>query len=163
TMLDLRTEGQIQRIGLSNVTLWQIEQALAVTDVASVSNLYGPTQTDEDPVVDRRTGAGIAFLPFLPLVVRRGGDHDGQAAVARRESLTGYRSWLPVSSASIRPLNAPTSRCTQRCPCRSATPITVATIVPAAATSARPGSATRSTGYGRYRSAAVRMCLAKSA
>jgi pyridoxine 4-dehydrogenase len=69
TMLELRKEGKIQHIGLSNVSLDQLDAALAETDVSTVSNAYGPTQRDDQPVLDRCTAAGIAYLPFFPLAM----------------------------------------------------------------------------------------------
>ena len=60
--------------------------------------------------------------------------------------VTGKRSSRPDSSASIRPWNAPASRLTRTVPCRHAAPITEATMVPAGAAMARPGSQASWTG-----------------
>jgi aryl-alcohol dehydrogenase-like predicted oxidoreductase len=85
TMLDLRAAGKIQRIGLSNVTLAQFEEALAMTPVATVSNQFGPTHRDDQPVLDRCAAEGIPYLPFFPLAAGRlSGDDRIETVAARR-------------------------------------------------------------------------------
>ncbi|PVZ07755.1 aldo/keto reductase [Actinomycetospora cinnamomea] len=69
TMIELRDEGKIGAIGLSNVDLDQVRTAQQHVEVATVSNLYSPLQRDDDPVVDHCDAAGIPYLPFFPLAV----------------------------------------------------------------------------------------------
>jgi aryl-alcohol dehydrogenase-like predicted oxidoreductase len=117
TMLDLRAEGKVQRIGLSNVTLDQLEDALAVTDVASVSNQYGVGLRDDQPVLDRCTAAGIPYLPFFPLVAGGAGGvaggaggvagDDPLATVAARHGLSRAQTalaWLLARSPVMLPI-----------------------------------------------------------
>jgi aryl-alcohol dehydrogenase-like predicted oxidoreductase len=107
TMLDLRAEGKIQRIGLSNVTLGQLEQALTMTEVATVSNQYGPTQRDDQPVLDRCTAAGIPYLPFFPLAVGGVADDQRLATVAARHDATPAQvalAWLLSRSPVMVPI-----------------------------------------------------------
>jgi aryl-alcohol dehydrogenase-like predicted oxidoreductase len=110
TMLDLRAEGKIQRIGLSNVTLDQLEQALAVTDVATVSNQYGLAHRDDQPVLDRCAAAGIPYLPFFPLVAGGSGGIAGDdrlATVAARHGVSPAQAalaWLLARSPVILPI-----------------------------------------------------------
>ncbi|HEV7963286.1 MAG TPA: aldo/keto reductase [Actinoplanes sp.] len=108
TMLDLRAEGKIRGIGLSNVTLDQLEQALAATEVASVSNQYGPAQRDDQPVLDRCTAAGIPYLPFFPLVAGGGIAGDGRlATVASRHGVSPAQAalaWLLARSPVMLPI-----------------------------------------------------------
>jgi aryl-alcohol dehydrogenase-like predicted oxidoreductase len=109
TMLDLRAEGKIQRIGLSNVTLDQLEQALAVTDIASVSNEYGFARRDDQPVLDRCTAAGIPYLPFFPLVAggTDGAGDDRLATVAARHGASPAQTalaWLLARSPVMLPI-----------------------------------------------------------
>jgi aryl-alcohol dehydrogenase-like predicted oxidoreductase len=107
TLLDLRAEGKIERIGLSNVTLDQIEQALTLTELASVSNLYGPTQRDDEPVLDRCTALGIPYLPFFPLAMGRVGDDDRLATIASRHGVTPAQAalaWLLNRSPVVLPI-----------------------------------------------------------
>ncbi|GII21591.1 aldo/keto reductase [Planosporangium mesophilum] len=108
TMLDLRAAGKIQRIGLSNVTLEQLEQALAVTEVASVSNQYGPTMRDDQPVLDRCAAEGIPYLPFFPLVSGPGVSGDDRLAeVAGRYGVSPAQAaiaWLLQRSPVMLPI-----------------------------------------------------------
>jgi pyridoxine 4-dehydrogenase len=102
TMLDLRAEGKIQRIGLSNVTLDQLEQALAVTEVATVSNQYGLGRRDDQPVLDRCTAAGIPYLPFFPLVTAGAAGAGAAGEVAgdgRLAAVAGRHGASPAQAA----------------------------------------------------------------
>jgi len=60
-LADLRREGLIRHIGLSNVTAAQVAEAQAITDVVCVQNNYNVVQRDD---VARQ---GIAYVPFFPL------------------------------------------------------------------------------------------------
>jgi aryl-alcohol dehydrogenase-like predicted oxidoreductase len=107
TMLDLQKEGKIGRIGLSNVTLDQLDQALTMTEVATVSNLYGPTQRGDQPVLDRCTELGIPYLPFFPLAVGRVGDDAGLASVAEARGVSPVQvaiAWLLQRSPVVVPI-----------------------------------------------------------
>jgi aryl-alcohol dehydrogenase-like predicted oxidoreductase len=67
TMIALREEGKIQRIGLSTITLEQLDTALAITPIASVSNRYSTFERSDEPVLVRCEQEGIAYLPYFPL------------------------------------------------------------------------------------------------
>lgn len=82
TLIELRDEGKIRRIGLSSVTLEQLDLARRSTEVVTVSNSYSVGERGDDPVVDRCAGLGIAYLPFFPLAMGRVGRVDAVAAVA---------------------------------------------------------------------------------
>ena len=107
TMLELRDEGKIEHIGLSNVELTQIRSAQSVTEVATVSNLYSPLRRDDDPVVDHCTAATIAYLPFFPLAVGAVADPGAVTEVAGELDVTPAQvalSWLLMRSPSILPI-----------------------------------------------------------
>ena len=67
TLAALRSEGKIRHVGLSNVTLAQIEQARRIVPVISVQNRYNFRERGGDGVLDYCTTHGIAFLPYGPL------------------------------------------------------------------------------------------------
>ncbi len=71
TLIDLKNEGKIKNIGLSNVTLEQLKQAQTMTDIASVQNRYnaGASETSE-AILHYCTEQDIAFIPYFPI----GGD-----------------------------------------------------------------------------------------
>jgi aryl-alcohol dehydrogenase-like predicted oxidoreductase len=63
TMLELKAEGKIAEIGLSNVSVEQLDYALGRTTIATVSNLYSLNDRSGQVVLDRCTAEGIAVLP----------------------------------------------------------------------------------------------------
>ena len=70
TLAELRREGKIRHVGLSNVTLVQIEEALAIVPIASVQNRYNLAERGDDPIVDFCAQRGIAYLPWGPLAAK---------------------------------------------------------------------------------------------
>lgn len=69
-LADLRREGKIRHIGLSNVTLAQVEEARRITPIASVQNRYNHDERGDDAVLDYCTQNGIAYLPWGPLAAK---------------------------------------------------------------------------------------------
>jgi pyridoxine 4-dehydrogenase len=63
----LQDEGKVRHIGLSEVSVEQIEQARAVADIVSVQNLYNLTNRQSEDVLDYAGKNGIAFIPWFPL------------------------------------------------------------------------------------------------
>lgn len=68
TFAELRAEGKIRHIGLSNATEADLERALAVTPIASVQNPYSLADRSSDGVLRRTAAEGIAFMPYTPLL-----------------------------------------------------------------------------------------------
>jgi aryl-alcohol dehydrogenase-like predicted oxidoreductase len=75
-MIEMRTEGLIGGIGLSNVSADQLAVARAVTDIACVQNAFNVFDRSSEPVLDTCRAEGIAFVPFFPLGSAFGGDHN---------------------------------------------------------------------------------------
>ena len=67
TLAQLREEGKIQHIGLSNVTREHIERARKIVPIVSVQNRYGFADREWDYVVNYCAENGIAFIPWAPL------------------------------------------------------------------------------------------------
>jgi aryl-alcohol dehydrogenase-like predicted oxidoreductase len=63
----LQKQGKIRRIGLCNVTLAQVEEALSITPIASVQNRYSVADRQSDAIVEFSAGQGILFIPYGPL------------------------------------------------------------------------------------------------
>ncbi len=63
----LRTEGKLDLIGISNVTLATAEQAIDLADVAGVQNAYSLLDRSARPILDLCRRHGLAFTPFFPL------------------------------------------------------------------------------------------------
>jgi aryl-alcohol dehydrogenase-like predicted oxidoreductase len=74
-MVVARDEGLIAGVGLSNVTLAQLQHAAADTDIVCVQNLFHVADRSGTPVLDECGRRGIAFVPFCPLGLPRGQDN----------------------------------------------------------------------------------------
>ncbi|WP_433652976.1 oxidoreductase [Micromonospora zamorensis] len=66
-LAELRQEGLIRHLGLSNVTLDQLTEAQAIAPVVTVQNLYNLANRQDDALVDRCAAENIAFAAFFPL------------------------------------------------------------------------------------------------
>jgi pyridoxine 4-dehydrogenase len=66
-LADLRREGLIRHIGLSNVTASQVAEAQSITEVVCVQNLYNLAYRHDDALIDDLERQGIAYVPFFPL------------------------------------------------------------------------------------------------
>jgi pyridoxine 4-dehydrogenase len=67
TLAQLRNEGKIRLVGLSNVTQEHIERARKIVPIVSVQNRYSFADREWDYVVDYCERNGIAFIPWYPL------------------------------------------------------------------------------------------------
>ncbi|GAA2735480.1 aldo/keto reductase [Actinocorallia aurantiaca] len=67
TLAELRAEGKIVHIGLSEVTVAQLEEARGIVEVASVQNRYNVLDREYEDVLEACEAAGIAFLPWRPV------------------------------------------------------------------------------------------------
>ena len=67
TLADLRNEGKINMVGLSNVTREHVERARKIVPIASVQNRYSFADREWDSVIDYCEKHGIAFIPWFPL------------------------------------------------------------------------------------------------
>src|SRR4029077_8391268 len=62
-----REQGKVRHIVLSEVSVEQLEQARAVTEIAGVQNLYNLTNRQSQDVLDYATRENIAFIPWFPI------------------------------------------------------------------------------------------------
>jgi aryl-alcohol dehydrogenase-like predicted oxidoreductase len=66
-LADLRGQGLIRHIGLSNVTPTQVAEAQSITDIVCVQNNYNLVNRQDDALIDDLNRKGIAYVPFFPL------------------------------------------------------------------------------------------------
>jgi pyridoxine 4-dehydrogenase len=66
-LVDLQREGKIRHIGLSEVTVAQLEEARRTAEIVSVQNLYNLADRSAEPLLERAQAEGIAFIPWFPL------------------------------------------------------------------------------------------------
>ncbi|HYR14361.1 MAG TPA: aldo/keto reductase [Mycobacterium sp.] len=66
-LVALQQEGKIRHIGLSEVSVEQLEAAQKITPIVSVQNMYNLTMRAAEPLLDKVTDEGIGFIPWFPL------------------------------------------------------------------------------------------------
>src|SRR6202044_894243 len=66
-LADLKRQGLIRHLGLSNVTPGQLAEAQKISDIVCVQNLYNVAQRNDDGFFDDLAKQGIAYVPFFPL------------------------------------------------------------------------------------------------
>lgn len=107
---DLRNEGKIRHVGLSNVSLDELREAESIVPVASVQNRYNLAHRDEsDAIVDYCERNSIVFLPWFPLGnnSREINEHPEVQIVAKAHNATVRQiaiAWLLYRSPSIVPI-----------------------------------------------------------
>ncbi len=106
TLAQLRNQGLIRLIGLSNVTQEHIERARRITPIASVQNRYSFADREWDYVVDYCEQNGIAFIPWAPLrTTTDAGDAPARIAKAHNATLRQIAiAWLLQRSPIMLPI-----------------------------------------------------------
>lgn len=112
-LAQLRDEGKIRHIGLSEVTVEELEEARATAPIAAVQNLYNLAARGHDPVVDHTAAEGIAFLPFFPLAIgdlaRQGSAVESIATELDATPSQVALAWLLRRSPNVLPIPGTTS------------------------------------------------------
>lgn len=104
---DLRDEGKIGRIGLSEITVDDLARAREIVDIASVQNRYSLLDREYEAVLNACEAAGIAFLPWRPVLGAASNATAGIAAVAEELGVTTAQvglAWLLARSPVILPI-----------------------------------------------------------
>src|SRR3989440_2888955 len=106
TLAQLRNEGKIRLVALSNVTQEHIERARRIVPIVSVQNRYSFADREWDYVVDYCERNGIAFIPWFPLGAGRvAGQILDQIARARQATQHQVAiAWLLKRSPIILPI-----------------------------------------------------------
>ena len=66
-LAELKREGLIRHLGLSNVSPEQLAEAQTISEVVCVQNLYNVAHRNDDGFIDDLAKQGIAYVPFFPL------------------------------------------------------------------------------------------------
>jgi aryl-alcohol dehydrogenase-like predicted oxidoreductase len=107
TLRELQSEGLVGRIGLSEVTVDELERARELVDVVSVQNRYNLLDREHEPVLDACTAAGIAFLPWRPVAWGKTEAEGEIAAVAAELGATPTQvalAWLLDRAPVVLPI-----------------------------------------------------------
>ncbi|SDF86886.1 Predicted oxidoreductase [Massilia sp. PDC64] len=103
-LAELREEGLIKHIGLSNVTLKQVEDARRIVPIACVQNMYNLVHRNDDAMIDALARDGIPYVPFFPLGGFSPLQSDALSAVAVELGATPMQvaiAWLLQRSPNI--------------------------------------------------------------
>ncbi len=105
---ELQDEGKIRHIGVSNVSLEQLETAREIVEVVSVQNRFNLTDRHSQDVLERCEELGIAFFPWAPIAAgelsERGGPVDRIASAHDASPGQVALAWLLARSAAIVPI-----------------------------------------------------------
>ncbi|MEF8790194.1 MAG: aldo/keto reductase [Haloarculaceae archaeon] len=108
TFAELKDDGFVRHVGLSNVSVDQLETAREIVEVATVQNRYNVADRDAEPVLEACEEYDVGFLPWYPLAA---GDLDevGEAldAVAAAHDATRRQvalAWLLERSEVTLPI-----------------------------------------------------------
>ncbi len=105
---ELQDEGLIRHIGLSEVTVEELEQARQVVPIVSVQNLYNLANRQSEAVLDHCEANGIAFIPWFPVasgdLARPGGVLDGIAKETGATPAQLALAWLLKRSPVMLPI-----------------------------------------------------------
>jgi pyridoxine 4-dehydrogenase len=66
-LAELKRQGLIRHIGLSNITPRQLEEAQRITEIVCIPNFYNVANRGDDAFIDALAQQGIAYVPFFPL------------------------------------------------------------------------------------------------
>jgi hypothetical protein len=66
-LAELKDDGVIRHVGLSNVSVDQLEAAREMVEIATVQNRYSVVDRDAEPVLDACESYGIGFVPWFPI------------------------------------------------------------------------------------------------
>jgi aryl-alcohol dehydrogenase-like predicted oxidoreductase len=109
----LRAEGKIAHVGLSNVSVREIDQARAIVPIVSVQNRWNPQYRapETEGVLDHCTKLGIALLPYSPFGGASGAQSLAKvgslAAEAKKRGISPHRlviAWLLAKSPVVIPI-----------------------------------------------------------
>ncbi|MFI6341318.1 aldo/keto reductase [Streptomyces sp. NPDC050535] len=104
----LQQEGKIRHIGLSEVSVEEVERARLVVDIVSVQNMYNLVERSAQDVLDHTTRENIAFIPWFPVATGRlaapGGPLDALAKEYDASPAQLALAWLLHRAPNVLPI-----------------------------------------------------------
>jgi aryl-alcohol dehydrogenase-like predicted oxidoreductase len=107
TLAEAQRAGKIRHLGVSNVTVKQLEEARRIATIVSVQNEYNIENRSDDPVLAACEKSGIAFIPWFPLGAGRALRSAKVKRVAARAGATPAQvalAWLLARSPVMLPI-----------------------------------------------------------
>ena len=117
TFAELRDEGLIRQVGVSNFSLEQLEEAMGVVPIASVQNRFSPFYQDDRAILDYCAAHSVAYLAYSPLsggvgaiggAARLAEAFPKAAAAAQRRNVSIQQlalAWLLTLSPTVIPIS----------------------------------------------------------
>jgi pyridoxine 4-dehydrogenase len=102
---ELKNEGKIRHVGISNVTEEQLREAEQIVPVVSIQNRYNVSDRQSASLVDLAEQDDLVFLPWAP--IQEADKNVGVAVAAERLGVTQYQvvlAWLLASSPQLLPI-----------------------------------------------------------
>ena len=103
-LAELKRQGLIRHLGLSNVSPAQLAEAQAITEIVCVQNLYNVAHRNDDGFIEDLAGQGIAYVPFFPLggfTPLQSSALDAAAATLQATPMQVALAWLLQRSPNI--------------------------------------------------------------
>lgn len=104
TLTELKRQGLIRHIGLSNISPKQLVEAQTITEIVCVQNFYNVAQRKDDALIAALAAEGIAYVPFFPLggfTPLQSSELDTAAASLGVTSMKLALAWLLQRSPNI--------------------------------------------------------------
>jgi pyridoxine 4-dehydrogenase len=104
-LAELKNEGKIRHIGLSNVSEGQLHEAERIVPIVSVQNRYNVSDRRSSSMIDLCEQEELTFLPWAP--IQETGRNPAVAETAKRHGATEYQvvlAWLLASSPVMLPI-----------------------------------------------------------
>ena len=104
---DLRDEGKVRHVGLSEVGVEEIEAAREIVPIATVQNRYSLGHRKHEDIVDYCDREGIGFIPWFPLDAGKFADNGTLGTVAERLGASEAQvalAWLLKRSSVMLPI-----------------------------------------------------------
>ncbi|MGD0063912.1 MAG: aldo/keto reductase [Streptosporangiaceae bacterium] len=102
---ELKAEGKIRHVGLSNVTEDQFREAARIVPVVSIQNRFNVTDRKSEPIIDLCEQESLVFLPWAP--IQEAEEKVAVAVAAERLGVTKHQvvlAWLLAHSPAILPI-----------------------------------------------------------
>jgi aryl-alcohol dehydrogenase-like predicted oxidoreductase len=103
-LAELKQQGLIRHLGVSNVTAEQLAEAQTITDIVCVQNFYNVAQRSDDRFIDELARQGIPYVPFFPLggfTPLQSSVLDDVAATVNATPMQVALAWLLQRSSNI--------------------------------------------------------------
>src|ERR1700693_5400380 len=103
-LAELKSQGLIRHLGVSNVSRKQFAEAQAITEIVCVQNLYNVAQRGDDGFITDLAGQGVAYVPFFPLggfTPLQSSALDAAAALLEATPMQVALAWLLQRSPNI--------------------------------------------------------------